>query len=75
MNTSYLKKKHNFRENVEREQHEGWYKYTVGNYSSFDEAKKQLDAIRNNKVSGAFIAAYKNGKRVPLSEVQAVSNE
>lgn len=43
------------------------YKYSIGYYSTYEEA----DALRNKiGVKGAFIVAYRNGKRVPdINEV------
>lgn len=46
---------------------EGWYKYTLGRYKTYDEANKLLKSIN---VPKAFVVAYKNGKRVPLKEVK-----
>jgi len=45
---------------------EGWYKYTLGRYKTFEEAAKLQRSIN---VPKAFVVAYKNGKRVPLKEV------
>lgn len=51
---------------------EGWYKYTLGRYKTFEEASKLLKSIN---VPKAFVVAYKNGKRVPLKEVKEQSNQ
>ncbi len=45
---------------------DGWYKYLIGHYKTYDEAAKLLNEI---KVEKAFVVAYKNGKRVPIKEV------
>ncbi len=45
---------------------DGWYKYLLGHYTSYYDAVKLLNEI---KVDKAFVVAYKNGKRVPLNEV------
>lgn len=45
---------------------EGWFKYTLGRYKTYDEANKLLKSIN---VPKAFVVAYKNGKRVPIKEV------
>jgi hypothetical protein len=44
---------------------DGWFKYTLGRYKTFEEAEKLLNQV---KVARAFVVAYKNGKRVPLKE-------
>ncbi len=42
--------------------HNGLYKYEVGNYKSYSEAKAELQKIRN-EVSDAFLIKYVDGKR------------
>jgi hypothetical protein len=50
---------------VQELREEGWFKYTIGHYKTWDEAEKLLNQV---KVARAFIVAYKNGKRVPLKD-------
>jgi hypothetical protein len=50
---------------VQELKEEGWFKYTIGHYKTFEEAEKLLNQIN---VAKAFVVAYKNGKRVPLKE-------
>ncbi|MEX0988309.1 MAG: SPOR domain-containing protein [Bacteroidales bacterium] len=55
---------------VKVENEGGWYKYTVGPLSSYDEAvrlKEQI--IAETPVDTAFIVAYRDGKRVQITEV------
>ena len=43
----------------------GWYKYTIGSFTSYPEAiKYREDFIRRTKLDSAFIVAYKDGKRL-----------
>jgi hypothetical protein len=43
---------------------DGWYKYTIGNFKTYNEAR----TLRNqSSVSGAFVVAYINGKRVSVT--------
>jgi len=56
---------------VKVEKISGWHKYTVGPLSSYDEAvtlKKKI--ISETPVKEAFVVAYRDGKRIPVSEVQ-----
>lgn len=46
---------------------DGWYKYLLGHYKTFEEAQALLSEV---KVDKAFVVAYKNGKRVPLKDVK-----
>lgn len=45
------------------------YKYMSGSNTTVQEAMKQRDELMKKGYNGAFVVAYKNGKRVPLSTV------
>jgi len=50
------------------EQHKGLYKYTAGSYTSYNEAVSYKELVENLPgVIGAFVVAYKDGKRIPVS--------
>jgi len=44
----------------------GWYKYAVGSFSSYDEASRLKREIC---VPGAFVVAFRNGKKISVKEV------
>jgi len=44
---------------------EGWYKYVIGRYKTFEEANLLLKKV---SIPKAFVVAYKNHKRVPIKE-------
>lgn len=49
------------------EQHEGYYKYTAGSFTVYDQAvsyRNQLEALP--EVEGAFVVAYRDGTRIPM---------
>jgi hypothetical protein len=49
------------------EQHEGFYKYTVGTFTSYDQAVSYRDRLENiPEIVGAFVVAYRDGKRIPM---------
>ncbi|HEX3009872.1 MAG TPA: SPOR domain-containing protein [Bacteroidales bacterium] len=50
---------------VEVLKEEGWYKYVIGRYRTFDEANRLLKKVN---IPRAFVVAYKNHKRVPIKE-------
>ncbi|MCK5134304.1 MAG: hypothetical protein KAR19_00850 [Bacteroidales bacterium] len=53
------------------EQHDGLYKYTAGSFSSYDQAvayKKRINRL--SSVSGCFVVAYRDGKRIPVTAVR-----
>ncbi len=50
---------------IETLKEEGWYKYVIGRYRTFEEANQLLKKVNIPK---AFVVAYKNHKRVPIRE-------
>ncbi len=49
------------------EQDDGYYKYTAGSFTNYDQAsvyRDQLEAL--TEVEGAFVVAYKDGARIPM---------
>ncbi len=51
---------------------DGLYKYMSGSYSTFDDAAKAKAALLVKGYGGAFITAYKAGKRIPLEKAGAI---
>lgn len=69
-------KPYNFKglEDISREKESNLYKYYYGNTSSYREAKNFED-IAKKKYKSCFIVAYKDGKRIELSEaLKSTSN-
>lgn len=62
-------KPYNFKglEGISREKEGNLYRYFYGNTSNYDEAKSFEDNARK-KYKSCFIVAYKNGKRIELSQ-------
>jgi outer membrane biosynthesis protein TonB len=53
------------------EQQQGYYKYTAGSFMDYASAKNYRDQLANRRgISGAFVVAYKDGRRVPVSSVR-----
>jgi N-acetylmuramoyl-L-alanine amidase len=69
-------KAYNFKglEDVSREREGSLYKYYYGNTSDYGQAK-HLEATAKKKYKSCFIVAYKDGKRIELSEaLKSTSN-
>lgn len=69
-------KPYNFKglEGISREQEGSLYRYFYGNTSNYDQAK-QLEDTAKKKYKSCFIVAYKDGKRIELSEaLKSISN-
>jgi N-acetylmuramoyl-L-alanine amidase len=47
----------------------GQFKYTIGNFKTAEEAHEKKRALRADGFNGAFVAAFKDGERIPMSEV------
>jgi len=53
------------------EQHNGYYKYTVGPFQTYDQAllyKEQVDRLEG--VEGSFVVGYRNGNRVSAASIR-----
>jgi len=62
---SELAAKYGITELIQEEYIDGWYKYTVGSFRTYEEAGKFRDAfIKRTKILAAFIVAYRDGKRL-----------
>jgi len=46
------------------------YKYTVGNQKDLKSASTLQSELRRKGFSGAFVVAFKNGKRIPITEAK-----
>ncbi len=55
---------------VEMRQENHLYKYLTGSHTFYEEAVKNRNDLLKKGFNGAFIVAYKNGKRVSLKEVR-----
>lgn len=63
LSISQVKEQTGCSENIEKVTHNGLYKYEVGIFKSYSEAKSALERIRT-EVSDAFIVKYKDGQRI-----------
>ncbi len=64
-NASSLQSKYNIQQNVSVDNEDGKYKYVVGNFSTYNEAKQYA---KNCNVEGAFVVGYDNGRRIKSGE-------
>lgn len=48
------------------DQGDGWYRYFSGNFNNIVTAEKSMSKIRKKKMSDAFVAAFYNGKKIPM---------
>jgi hypothetical protein len=67
-------KKYNLDRPVLLEFHDGWYKYSIGSFPKYSEAKAYRQMIVTKKrISGAFIVAYQNGQRIEVRDAWRIA--
>ncbi len=61
---------------VMREEHNGWYKYSVGPFKEYKDARDYRVRISKlDGLDGPFIAAYNNGRRITVQEALMALNQ
>lgn len=74
---NYFEKRHNITESVSIEYHETWYKYTIGSYPIYKQARDRRNEVwaENNKINDAFVTAYSSGERISVQEALMISKQ
>lgn len=73
---SYFRSRHNFSENFNLENHEGWVKYTTGTHSEYKNARNDRERIRSQyNFDGPFVTAYNEGERITVQEALMITNQ
>ncbi|MDR0712975.1 MAG: hypothetical protein LBF89_01740 [Bacteroidales bacterium] len=76
VNTPQVFKKYQLGYNVVREQHDGWYKYSVGTFFEYKTARDYRVYLRTETpLDGAFVTAYNDGQRITVQEALLSLNQ
>ncbi len=51
------------KDEIKMKHYDNWYKYSVGNFKSYEQAKSFVKTL---KVRGAFVVAYKNNQKINI---------
>jgi len=71
------KSKYAFEDEYAVENHEGWMKWTHGNYNEYKMAKQYRNEItqRCPSLPGPFVTAYQDGKRITVQEALMITQQ
>lgn len=71
-----FKKKHGFIGEIYLDSHEGWIKYTTGNFEDYVDARNRREIIKSDyDFNGPFVTAYNSGERITVQEALLISKQ
>lgn len=76
VDVSYFEKNHAMKQKIYVQMHEGWHKYTVGEFGVYKEARDYRETVKTeNKIVGPFVTAYNKGIRITVQEALMISKQ
>jgi hypothetical protein len=57
------------------ERHNGLYKFTVGSFSTYGQANDFRNTVLSKGIRGAFVVAYRNGKRISVIDARKATGD
>ncbi len=77
VNQQYFIDRHSISSTVNIEYHNSWYKYTIGGYNLYKEARDERNELwaADNKIDDAFVTAYNSGERISVQEALMISQQ
>ncbi len=75
VDATFVKTNYKLPEEVMQEMHEGWFKFTVGGYAQYAEARNKRENLAPYNLPGPFVTAYNNGNRITVQEALMISKQ
>lgn len=72
----YFSKKFKLNENITIFNHQGWIKYTFGDFNIYKDCRDRRNKVwSDNKIDDAFVTAYNSGARITVQEALMITNQ
>ena len=75
VSNSYINRHYGFSGNIATENHEGWVKYTTGNFDVYKKARDKRNGLSSYNFPGPFVTAYNKGERITVQEALMLSKQ
>lgn len=76
VSTNHFVKHHNVNEKIYKNMHEGWHKYTVGDFKQYMSASAHRTLAKENyNIKGPFVTAYNAGSRITVQEALMITKD
>ena len=74
-NQKYFSARHQYNRGFDIENHEGWVKYTTGEFNEYLKARNKREDLSRYNFPGPFVTAYNNGNRITVQEALMTSKQ
>lgn len=76
VSTNHFTKYHNVKEQIFKNMHEGWHKYTVGDFKKYMNASAHKQVTKESyQIKGTFVTAYNDGTRITVQEALMITKD